>query len=423
MQHYQSDYFEELASYLEEKYLKTIITPNLNKLIHTIEVIIFRQPSTLPLEIINYSIGFDEKSIECQRFEEVQKMYGSIYSFMLQLFSCQCIDICTLKMFVTPSFINRIIGLYESEYENERSHLKVLLHRLYARFVPRRMMIRKAIDDKLLEVIYLDANFNGTAELLNILSALISGFSVPLSTYNVLFFKNVLLPLLKINTAYFHESLLRNTMLYLGKDSSLAVPLIKALIQYWPFGNSANEVLFIMHLGEAIEICDFDKQGPLAIRVFKRIVKCLSGEHLQIVDQAMCLFEKDIVLQVLHNYKNLIYPFLVPVVDNLAQTHWHPQLKESFKSLSLIIEEVDTAAFEQAMNNSNAITQQINEQANNRKLLDQKWDYLNQKIMQLYPDYEEPDIPYSANKVVTNFNEMYYSIGQKRCSQNASYLD
>ena len=42
--------------------------------------------------------------------------------------------------------------------------------------------------------------FNGTAELLEILTAFVSGYAVPLRDENVILFKNVIIPLHKMQT-------------------------------------------------------------------------------------------------------------------------------------------------------------------------------------------------------------------------------
>jgi len=54
------------------------------------------------------------------------------------------------------------------------------LHRLYAKLVPRRKIIRKGINDLFNSLIHESYKFNGTSELLDILAAIISGFAVPL---------------------------------------------------------------------------------------------------------------------------------------------------------------------------------------------------------------------------------------------------
>ena len=59
-------------------------------------------------------------------------------------------------------------------------------------------MIRKAMSDCLYTLIHESYKFNGTAELLDILASIISGFAVPLRDEHVVFFKTVIISLHKV---------------------------------------------------------------------------------------------------------------------------------------------------------------------------------------------------------------------------------
>ena len=86
----------------------------------------------------------------------------------------------------------------DSDEPREREYLKNILHRLYAKIVPRRKMIRKSITDHFYTLIHENYKFNGAAELLEILASIISGYAVPLREEHVHFFKTVIIPLHKV---------------------------------------------------------------------------------------------------------------------------------------------------------------------------------------------------------------------------------
>ena len=101
-------------------------------------------------------------------------------------------------------------------------------------------MIRKAMTDCFSTLIHETYKFNGVPELLDILarfikantlllySSVISGFAVPLREEHVIFFKNVITPLHKVQTCHlYHEQLLRCSMLFLSKDPALSFYVIK----------------------------------------------------------------------------------------------------------------------------------------------------------------------------------------------------
>jgi len=101
-------------------------------------------------------------------------------------------------VFITHSFIQEFLDLFDAEEPREREYLKNILHRLYAKLVPRRKMIRKAINDCFHSLIHENYKFNGASELLDILASIISGFAVPLRDEHVIFFKTVIIPLHKV---------------------------------------------------------------------------------------------------------------------------------------------------------------------------------------------------------------------------------
>jgi serine/threonine-protein phosphatase 2A regulatory subunit B' len=60
----------------------------------------------------------------------------------------------------------------------------------------------------------------------------------------------------------------------------LAINLAEGVLKYWPFANSAKEVLFLLELLEVLEVCDIEKIGFLTHNLFKRVIKCIVGAHL-----------------------------------------------------------------------------------------------------------------------------------------------
>ncbi len=216
--------------------------------------------------------------------------------------------------------------------------------------MPRRRLIRKAITDCFHILIHEIHKFNGTSELLDILASIISGFAVPLREEHVQFFKSIIIPLHKVQTSnIYFENRIRCSMLFLTKDSSLAIPLLEGILKYWPFANFVKETLFLQELPEVLEFCDVDKLKPIIPKLFKRILKCISGNHLQVADRAMCFFESESFVQIIKHYKTLTFNMLVPVIARLADNHWHKMLQESLTALKEILQKLDTQAYEHAI--------------------------------------------------------------------------
>ena len=71
-------------------------------------------------------------------------------------------------------------------------------------------------------------------------------------------------------------------MLFLTKDRTLAIPLLEGLLKFWPFANCMKETLFLTELQEVLEVCEVESVESLIPKLFKRIVKCIGGIHLQL---------------------------------------------------------------------------------------------------------------------------------------------
>ena len=89
-----------------------------------------------------------------------------IYEFFLQLIINEAVEVKILKGYVTPEFVSEFLELFDSEEAVERDYLKNILHKLYAKLVPRRKMIRKAINETFYQLIHEGHKFNGALNYL-----------------------------------------------------------------------------------------------------------------------------------------------------------------------------------------------------------------------------------------------------------------
>ena len=49
--------------------------------------------------------------------------------------------------------------------------------------------------------------------------------------------------------------------------------------------------------------------------LFRRLTECIASHHLQVSDRAMTFFENDFFLQIVKTYQNIIFPIMVPVIE------------------------------------------------------------------------------------------------------------
>lgn len=121
----------ELQTLLQEqKLVASLFVPHLDDVMSTIERNIFR-----PLPNIKKSnLGYNETGIEQE--EEIDPAWPhlqGIYEFFLQLVINEAVDVKSLKIYVTPAFVQEFLELFDSEESVERDYLKNILHKLYAK--------------------------------------------------------------------------------------------------------------------------------------------------------------------------------------------------------------------------------------------------------------------------------------------------
>ena len=214
-----------------------------------------------------------------------------IYSLLLELVENHAVEPTLLKSWISTSFLTRFLDTFNSDNSEEREMLKTILHKMYAKCVMRRKLIRRGFSHSFFELIYERAHFNGINEILEINAAIIAGFAVPLRQEHVLFFNTIIVLLLKVQSydSFFNEHL-RCAMLFVSKQASLGPVFLEGLLKYWPFGNLNKELCFLNTLFELQDHLNFEEHPLLLVKLFQRIQKCLDSEHIRVVDTTMCLF-------------------------------------------------------------------------------------------------------------------------------------
>ncbi|KAK4537325.1 hypothetical protein CDCA_CDCA12G3350 [Cyanidium caldarium] len=98
--------------------------------------------------------------------------------------------------------------------------------------------------------------YNGVSEVLEVLAAIVAGYSVPLRPEHRLFYRRVLLPLHKPRGVMrYHRELTMCVSFCISKEVSLGVDAVRALLRYWPVTSTRKELLFLAELNEVLTTC------------------------------------------------------------------------------------------------------------------------------------------------------------------------
>ncbi|KAL4465207.1 hypothetical protein ABPG74_001921 [Tetrahymena malaccensis] len=401
-------YLQQISDLLQESNAyPTLVLPHFEQLMIMIENNIFR-PLPVQKKQIQQQV---EPEIDINDVYVVASWshLQPVYDIFLQVVVNEQMDVKILMKYISKKFIHQLLELFDSNEPREREYVKNLYHRLYGKLVQKRKTFRKAISFVFQTLIHERFSFNGMPELLDILASIISGYAVPLREEHIDFFKNIFIPLHKVQTSHhYHEQLQRCSMLFLSKMPELSLDLIDALLKYWPFANSTKELMFLSELLEVIEVPEMNKIQPYVERLFKRLIKCISGPHLQIADRAMCFFENEYFLGMLRQYKSITFPLIVPVIHKIADNHWHKILQESLIALRAILRELDPQAYEKSLTYKNVptlyLSKDAKKRAEERVKVDEKWSELYKQAKKVDPSISQKTLPYTDKNVVGDFN-------------------
>jgi len=206
-----------------------------------------------------------------------------VYELLLNFVQSAETDAKLAKRYVDHSFILRLLELFDSVDLRERDCLKMVLHRIYGKFMVYRPFIRKAINNVFYQFIYETEKHNGIAELLEILGSIINGFALPLKEEHKLFLVRTLIPLHKARCiSMYHRQLSYCITQFVEKDGKLADTIIRGIIKYWPVTNSPKEVLFLGELEEILEATQPSEFQKCMVPVFCQVARCFNSSHFQV---------------------------------------------------------------------------------------------------------------------------------------------
>jgi serine/threonine-protein phosphatase 2A regulatory subunit B' len=242
---------------------------------------LFRTLSTPPRE--NKVDGFDvdeEEPVMDPAWLHLQ----IVYELFLRFIQSPETDAKLAKRYIDHSFVLRLLDLFDSEDPREREYLKMILHRVYGKFMVHRPYIRKAINNIFYQFIYETEKHNGIAELLEILGSIINGFALPLKEEHKLFLVRALIPLHKPKgISMYHQQLSYCITQFVEKDCKLADTVIRGLLKYWPITNSSKEVMFLGELEEVLEATQPAEFQKCMVPLFRQIARCLNSSHFQVM--------------------------------------------------------------------------------------------------------------------------------------------
>jgi len=261
-------------------------------------------------------------------------------------------DVKVIRRYIDKRFLLHMVDLFNSEDPRERDYLKMILHRIYGRCMPFRSFIRKAMNNILYPVIYLNVRHNGISELLEILGSIINGFALPLKEEHVLFLRNVLIPMHKVQfLSQFHAQLAYCVTQFLQKDASLAATVIGGMLKFWPTVSCQKELLYLNELEEVLELTLPPQLEKVIAPLFYRISNSICSNHFQVAERALFLWNNDIIATFTSDHRKRILPIIYPALQKNYSKHWNSTVSSLTLNIIRIFKEMDKELYEEVAKN------------------------------------------------------------------------
>lgn len=246
-----------------------------------------------------------------------------VYTYFLRFIGHSEFQPSKAKQFFTPAFIQKLIGMFHIDDQNEREHLKTCLHRIYAKFLGMRSIIRKIISNKLLEAAFENVKVVGVPEILEVMGSIINGYIRPYKEEHIQFLQHVLLPLHTcLDLINFHPQLVYCVIQFIEKEETLMEMFVKGLIKRWPKMSAVKESLFLGELEEIMDVMQPQEFAKLHHVIFTQIAKSIRSEHYQVCERALYFWENEYIVSLMEVSHEEIFPILLPSLLHVSNFHW-----------------------------------------------------------------------------------------------------
>lgn len=258
---------------------------------------------------------------------------------------------------VDQPFVASLLSLFDSEDPREREYLKTILHRIYGKFMPLRVFIRRAITHTFHRFVYETQRqrtatayrHHGAAELLEILGSIINGFTLPLKQEHKMFLRRTLLPLhVPKSLPSYHGQLSFCITQFVEKDPTLAVDVISGLLKLWPQTATRKAVLCLGELEEVLELTRPAQFAAVLPQLFRQISECIESPHFQIAERALFFWNNEYIVNLIVHHRERVVPFVFGALQRNAEDHWNPNVRSLSYNVQKLLAEMDNALYQRS---------------------------------------------------------------------------
>ncbi|KAL1116440.1 hypothetical protein AAG570_004914 [Ranatra chinensis] len=271
-----------------------------------------------------------------------------VYDLLLRFLECPDLRLHAVQRVIDEKFVAKILELFDSEDVRERAVLKLVLHRIYSKFLPLRQFIRRRISDLFLGLAYEGGKLNGVGELLELVGSIVQGFSTPLKEEHKRTLLWVLMPLHKPpHLRAYHTHLTNCVVRFVEKDSALAVPVVASLLKFWPKTCSQKQVLFLNELEDIFDVTVPSVFELMVEPVFERLSSCFCSPQYQVLERSLALWSNEYFVYLVGRNVARVMPIVLPALFKAFKDHWNPSAGPMVCNVLEILMKADGHLFHQ----------------------------------------------------------------------------
>ncbi|KAE8681876.1 Serine/threonine protein phosphatase 2A 57 kDa regulatory subunit B' beta isoform [Hibiscus syriacus] len=250
-----------------------------------------------------------------------------VYELLLRYVVSSDTETRSAKRYIDHTFVLKLLDLFDSEDSREREYIKMVLHRIYGKFVVHRPCIRKGINNIFYRFIYETERHCGVGELLEILGSIINGFTVPIKEEYKLFLTRSLIPLHKLKQlSLYHQQLAYCIVQFVDKDYKLADVVVRGLLKYWPLVNCQKEVLFLGEVEEVLEAMQAAEFQRCMVPLFRRVARCVNSPNFQVAERALFFWNSEHIVDLISQNRKVVLPIMFEALEKNIRGHWNPEV-------------------------------------------------------------------------------------------------
>ncbi|CAK9036994.1 Serine/threonine-protein phosphatase 2A 56 kDa regulatory subunit delta isoform (PP2A B subunit isoform B'-delta) (PP2A B subunit isoform B'-gamma) (PP2A B subunit isoform B56-delta) (PP2A B subunit isoform PR61-delta) (PP2A B subunit isoform R5-delta), partial [Durusdinium trenchii] len=260
-------------------------------------------------------------------------------------------DVCPLdvkKRCIRGRLCHDFLQLFRSSNAREREYVKTIAHCMYSRLVCHRGIMRLGMANAFLEYAFISRQHPGIAEMLEVFGSIASGFATPIKEEHKTMLVKCLLPLHSIKgSEVYQEQLSFVLMQYIAKDANLVVPVVQALLKFWPKRSAAKQILFLGEIGEIVNYMEPAHFAQVQGIMVRQLCDCISGHHFQVAEYAMGLLNNNSLYAMIFEdlaMRRQVLPALLMAL-RVAASSWNSSVKQIGTDIIEFLRTLDIESF------------------------------------------------------------------------------